>query len=728
MGLGARICCYSIWSFYHMYNGDMWPRAQHLSTIDLPHNPAGGLSVLQALDIEEFGELETLPEWIGNYFTCLEEIRISTCPMLSSLPESIQRLHRVEVGTWYYLSATALHCQTSTKERTATKFLIFQRSYSSNRSSHINRRIAWLADTHVARMLGDIAWERIQLLWNFQEYVQEMESKMTGLKDALINADKPTIETDGDTLMRRQWLNTYKSVAFDMEDTLDELMRNIMVKLDKIVEDEKKLHLLPLSTPTRQYSNKKWRETFVGHRDEIEMVGREREKKEILAKVLQKDGGQESSIIAVVGLGGMGKTTLAKVVYTDKETTIFNVKAWVHVSMVFNLNKIVSAIISQVEGSIPANNADLQFLKSQLDRILHDKLYLIVLDDLWEEGRSELENLVNMLQSGKKGSKIIVTTRSEKVVDTLSTICSPYFHTAGSIKLVGMSNDDCWLIMKPRNMENYQFPGLVDIGKEIAQQCSGVPLVAKAIGYVMQKKCTKEEWLGIKNSNMLDTTKGNDERVLKGLLLSYYHMPSQLKTLFHSHVIDHDYLIQQWIASGFIQDTNGQPLQKVATEYVNELLGMSFLSIYTSPTVPSTRMIFNPTLRLHMHDMVHELARHVAGNEFSYTNGSSNRNTKGDKLDCHYHLVLNQNETSSVYKSLATKIRALHFRGCDTMHLPKQAFSHTLYLRVLDFGGCHVSELPSSVYKLKLLRYLDASSLRISILPKSLNHLLNLQL
>lgn len=143
--------------------------------------------------------------------------------------------------------------------------------------------------------------------------------------------------------------------------------------------------------------------------------------------------------------------------------------------------------------------------------------------------------------------------------------------------------------------------------------------------------------------------------------------------------------------------------------------------------VLASRMLFKPTLKLHMHDMVHELARHVAGNEFSHTNGAENRNTKRDNLNFHYHLLLNQNETSSAYKSLATKVRALHFRGCDKMHLPKQAFSHTLCLRVLDLGGRQVSELPSSVYKLKLLRYLDASSLRISSFSKSFNHLLNLQ-
>ncbi|TKW18844.1 hypothetical protein SEVIR_5G458201v4 [Setaria viridis] len=617
---------------------------------------------------------------------------------------------------------------------------------------------------HVGSMLGDKAWERIKLLWNFENDAKEMKDKMFNLQVALNNAEKRSQESED--ALARLWLKKYKSVAYDMEDTLDELganamiwrnstctakfffssinplvvritisdkMRNIRVMLDKIIEEQTKFRFLTLPTPTSQDSKKKWRETFIGDRDEIEVIGREREKKDILTKVLQKNGEKESFIIPVVGLGGMGKTTLAKAVYTDKETNMFDVKAWVHVSMDFQLNKIVSAIISQVEGSTPANDVDLQYLKSQLDRILHGKIYLIVLDDLWEEERSKLEDLMNMLQSGMKGSNIIVTTRSEKVVSLVSTttIHSSYFQIVDPIKLEGMSIDECWSIMKPRNLGNGQLTDLVDIGKDIAQRCSGVPLVAKALGYVMQKQCTREEWLEIKNSDILDI-KDDDKGILKGLLLSYYHMPPQLQLCFmycsifpKNHDIDHDCLIQQWIALGFIQDTNGeQPLQKIGREYVNEFLGMSFLTNLT-PTVPASRS-FEPTLRLRMHDMVHDLARHVAGDELSCTNGVANSTTKGDKLICHYQLLMNSNESSSS-KSLPPNVRAMHFRECNKLHVPKQAFSHALYLRVLDLSGCHVSELPGSVCKLKLLRYLDASNLPIPNFPKSLNRLLNLQ-
>nr|CAB3475381.1 unnamed protein product [Digitaria exilis] len=474
----------------------------------------------------------------------------------------------------------------------------------------------------VAGKLGDIAWEKLQLLWNFKEDVQDIEGKMVDLQVTLSSADKHSRGTEDSPV--QHWLKKYKFVAYDMEDALDELeadamiwkhspskvkmffssinplvvritmsnkIRNIRVKLDKISEDQKKFTPLLLPTPTGQDNNKGQGETFIGERDEIEMVGREKEKNDILIKVSQKEGDQEISIIPVVGLGGMGKTTLAKSVYNDKQTLInFDVKAWVHVSEDFDLNKIVSDIICQVEGASPGNNVRLQYLKSRLDHILIDKIYLIVLDDLWEEGRSNLKDLMEMLQSGKKGSNVIVTTRNEKVASTLSNIHSSIFRTADPIKLEGMSIDECWSIMKPHNLGNAQLTELEDIGKEIAQLCHGVPLVAKALGYVMQKHCTRKEWLGIKNSNILDIKDGQ-KGILKGLLLSYYHMPPELKLCFmycsmfpKGHDIDHDCLIQQWIALGFIQGTEEHLLQKIGTEYINELLGMSFLSILTSST------------------------------------------------------------------------------------------------------------------------------------------------
>jgi hypothetical protein len=188
-------------------------------------------------------------------------------------------------------------------------------------------------------------------------------------------------------------------------------MRSIRLQLDKIAEDVKKFDFLPSSvSSTEQANNEMGRETYIGGRDDVQMVGREKEKKHIL-KLLQNYGDRESSIIPIVGLGGMGKTTIAKFVYTLKETNEFHfdLKAWVYVSMDFRLDKIIGDIISQLDGRIiPVKDVTLHHLKSQLDHILYDKVYLIVLDDLWEERvETNLEERWTTRSSAEEGEFLI---------------------------------------------------------------------------------------------------------------------------------------------------------------------------------------------------------------------------------------------------------------------------------------------------------------------------------
>jgi aquaporin TIP len=145
--------------------------------------------------------------------------------------------------------------------------------------------------------------------------------------------------------------------------------------------------------------------------------------------------------------------------------------------------------------------------------------------------------------------------------------------------------------MNPSLQGNRLDDDLIKIGEEIAKKCGGVPLVAKALGYVMNKHCTKEAWMALKDNNILEI-KDDDYGIMSGLMLSYYHMPSHQKLCLmycsvfpKSHNIDHDNLIQQWIALGFIQDDHGISLQQVGHDCINDFLGMSFLTRSTTPEV-----------------------------------------------------------------------------------------------------------------------------------------------
>ena len=195
--------------------------------------------------------------------------------------------------------------------------------------------------------------------------------------------------------------------------------------------------------------------------DIIRMVGRGTEKEKLI-KLLKSEADEVVSIIPIVGLGGLGKTTLAQSIFFDSRTKTFDLRVWVYVSKKFDLQRIGEIIISTVSRStsiepsewyITLKDGNLQSITEMLKSMLPTKKYLIVLDDMWEEGVDNLEKLKHMLQYGRKGSKIILTTRMQHVVDKLDIgalasqgIIRPV-RKSDQINLSILSDDDCWNVM-----------------------------------------------------------------------------------------------------------------------------------------------------------------------------------------------------------------------------------------------------------------------------------------
>jgi hypothetical protein len=281
-------------------------------------------------------------------------------------------------------------------------------------------------------------------------------------------------------------------------------------------------------------------------------------------------------IVPIYALGGMGKTTLAQLVYNDDQfKKQYNCHIWVYVSQDFSLLKIGNSIISQVSAEGAQQHRDsLQVIMECLDNLLCNKKVLIVLDDLWEKDDTELSKLKNMLHVGKKGSMIdvIVTTREEGIARKVST--------SKLYKLQPLKDDVCWEIIKRSskcNKKEYEW-----IGLDIAKKCGGVPLAAQALGYMLQSKDISE-WKNINDSDIWNET--SDDRVLPSLRLSYQRMPQQLRICFSycalfskGHNIVENDLIHQWSVLGFIETSKGK-------EYIKHLLGMSFLQVSKMPSV-----------------------------------------------------------------------------------------------------------------------------------------------
>ncbi|XXG88283.1 hypothetical protein AAC387_Pa12g0512 [Persea americana] len=252
-------------------------------------------------------------------------------------------------------------------------------------------------------------------------------------------------------------------------------------------------------------------------------------------------------------MGGLGKTTLAKLVYNDwRVTRYFDQRIWVFVSEKFDSAEIMRAIIESDQERCGLERMEL--LQSRLRKTLSGKRYLLVLDDVWNENQEAWLQLKSLLNVGKKGSKIIATTRSNIVGHMMGTL--PTHH------LEGLPEEDCWHLFKQRafpTRDEETYPDLVRIGKEIVKKCKGVPLVAKALGGLLYYKRNQYDWLSIRNYEIWELP---EDQIMPTLRLSYNHLPSQLKQCFTYCIVFHkggtfkqQEVIEMWIAQGLIQSS-----------------------------------------------------------------------------------------------------------------------------------------------------------------------------
>ncbi|CAL5052453.1 unnamed protein product [Urochloa decumbens] len=414
----------------------------------------------------------------------------------------------------------------------------------------------------------------------------------------------------------------------------------------------------------------------------------------------------------------MGKSTLAQLVYNDAQFKKYDHRIWVYVSRYFSLKKIGSSIISliQMEGS-QQNRDTLEVINQCLDNLLHGKKVLIVLDDLWEDDDTELEKLRSMLHVGKKGSMIdvIVTTRNEDIARKVSTN-KPY-------KLQPLKEHICWEIIKSyskfEDKHNQQI--LEKIGLEIAQKCGGVPLAAQALGYMLQSK-DLSGWTEINDSDIWNESSKDNGGVLPSLKLSYERMAPGLRICFSycaifpkGHNIAEDDLIHQWIALDFIKPSKGK-------EYIRQLLGMSFLQV---SKLPKTSQKHN--VQYTMHDLVHDLARLIMGDELIGSYVASKTQTHGQKY-CNYALIMKYDQSMYLSNICSSKVRALLFSDSGKLDITRGAFSFAKSLRILDFSVCSSMLLPTtSIGQLKQLKYLVAPRMQNEGLPEYITELSKLQ-
>ncbi|KAJ1269776.1 hypothetical protein BS78_06G002900 [Paspalum vaginatum] len=482
------------------------------------------------------------------------------------------------------------------------------------------------------------------------------------------------------------------------------------------------------------------------------IVGRDSEKHRIVNTLLDrvKDNSRGFFTLAIVGLGGVGKTTLARMVFSDTAVSsrYYN-RAWVNVGYEFDLKIIGNCILSQLSSSKGEEEhqgyylSDVELIMKRLDELVggggaNRKALLVVLDDVWTQSHSHFEELQRMLAGGAETTKEDSSTGSNKVVTVMITTRRP--DTAGAcaprltIPLERLSSWYSWQLLQRKLGSTTRLDATTGtleereqiLGDDIANKCWGLPLAIHALGYTMRSKSSEEIKSVIINSYIWDE---GEEPILQPLLLSYLCMPPNLRLCFaycavfpRNHNILKDDLIHHWIALQLIQPSDGRlSTTLLAHKYIEMLLGMSFLQPTMQPSGDKSVVSFT------MHGLIHDLAVAVSSGR-SIILDSRNSYQSFRQENCHRQAWLtNCDDVSPRHLSgiLSAQLRTLIFHGCN-MQLSDDSFSSTKDLRVLDLRECWLQKLPDSICQLSQLRYLNLSgSYRLAKLSDSFGNLTN---
>ncbi|TQD84016.1 hypothetical protein C1H46_030466 [Malus baccata] len=557
----------------------------------------------------------------------------------------------------------------------------------------------------------------------------------------------------------RNWLDELKHAVFDAEDLLDEIdTEALRCKVEGEGQNNKltsKVWNCFFTSRNSSYLNMNGRieELFqrlkqlakekdviglrevhgvkVSHRtpttslvDDSRVYGRDDDKK-YLSTVLLSDDASDNDVcvLAIVGMGGVGKTALAQILYNDDNVKEhFALRAWACVSEDYDPIRVTKTLLESVT-SKPCNLTDLNLLQLELKKQIRGKKFLFVLDDLWNEKYVDWDHFQIPFTSGARGSKVMVTTRSTNVASIMRNVP---IH-----ELKPLSNEDCWFLLAQHafgNQTHGSRPKLEEIGKKIAVKCNGLPLAAKTIGGLLRCKIDAEEWNSVLNSNIWELPYERSN-ILPALWLSYHYLPAQLKQCFvycsifpKGYRFKREEVVLLWVAEGLIVQVENMKVEEVAEKYFDELLSRSLFQ-------KSRKMSFK------MHDLINGLATFMARG-FCYSL-EGNESHEVPKIVRHFSYVKEEFDAASRFgplygmKCLRTFLPLalrLEMKFYVSNRILQDLLPTLTRLRVLSLSKYkNITEVPDSIGHLIHLRYMDVSYTSIERLPDIVCTLYNLQ-
>ncbi|KAK3220318.1 hypothetical protein Dsin_014288 [Dipteronia sinensis] len=582
--------------------------------------------------------------------------------------------------------------------------------------------------------LGHLCVDTIEL--------KKLEKLLRSFTAVLLDAEKQQLHNNN----VRRCLKKLKDVCYDAEDALEELemeqSRNITgkvcdfissskspasLKIKKIRErlDAIKIFVSKFCFEVRVHGDNgnvhREREiithsSFVvaSHDDVFE---RDRDKEDIIEKLEQNN---DLDVIHILGPRGIGKTTLAKLVYNDKRIDkIFNIKMWVSYPHKFFEKEIIIDIIYSITGRME-NNMEIDRLQEVLRAILKGKKYLLVLDELSLNSIKDWTKLKSLLSVGAKYSKIILSATNQEFLSSEKTNLTYLKYLID--RLSNESNLDLFMGYAFREGKEKN-PSLRKIGEEIATKCAGNPLVVKILGSILYFSTDEDDWKYVRD-NIKQLGVETETETLSILKLGYDLLPFDLKQCLiccsvfpKDHCFNNITLIQFWMAHGLLQSDDDEEPESIGMRYINGLRRRCLFQDFEQNF---------DFISFKMHHLVHDLATETAPDDCLIIGSSKAYYPR--KAYRHISVVDANLLQEQLFGNRRTRSILFFEMIRPSQSLIGSCISQHPNLRVLDFRNSDMDELPEGIDKLKHLRYLNLTkNTRIKRLPKSIFMLSSLE-
>ncbi|KAJ3678480.1 hypothetical protein LUZ60_002283 [Juncus effusus] len=599
--------------------------------------------------------------------------------------------------------------------------------------------------SHVLSKLEDLLIREYFFLKGVTQQVELVKIHLRQMQSFLRDEEEKKNKGDNRT---RQWVRDVREVAFEIENAIDNYVVQIhnvtakhvrigkrsVVKIvalfklgDKISKIQENIRTISESRNNLGIKNlgedageeKPFLKTIVvPDIDNEEIVGFEDDRKTIIDALVNDAENKKRQVLSIVGVGGLGKTTLAHKVYNNPRVKeLFDLRIWLSISQDFKPIDVLRKLYEKATGNSRMSVEEAEAYLAELNKSLSNKRYLIVLDDAWTDDVFDYLN-VGFPDVGN-ASRVIITTRNLDVApDPTGVFKLPFLKKEESLELL-LKN----ALQTPNLLTNCPNE-LRDVAEKLADKCHGLPLAIVVLGRLLSKKpCEPALWSQVwKNLDWY----GDGQKCINILASSYHDLPYYLQSCFRylacfpeDHVIEAESLLKMWIAEGFMDHNKKGTLEEKAERCLEELAQRSL--------VQNVKRDYDGSIEyFRVHDLLRDLAIHESEeNDFLFMCNKENTQTdlnKSRRVVIHNnHKVESQNQ--NLENIVIPNVRSF-------LNFDREVRIGIRYplLRVSELkGSANLTKLPEELKSMIHLRYLGLEDTELEQLPETIGCLQNLQ-